>query len=139
MDIANVLIADDSRVLQERLAALLADIEGVKIVGQTFDTDETIQSIQELRPNVIILDIRMPGGGGIRVLEEVKRGTFLPMVIVLTNCPYPQYRKKCMEEGASFFLDKSTEFEKVIDILRGTNKQENLAPVLTRSDGLEEW
>lgn len=41
-----------------------------------------------------------------------------PIVIILTNYPYPQHRKKCMEERADFFLDKSTEFEKIIEIFK---------------------
>ena len=68
---------------------------------------------------MVILDIRMPGGSGIDVLDGMKRDRVTPTVIVLTNYDYPQYRKKCLQSGASFFFDKSAEFEKVAQVLRG--------------------
>jgi DNA-binding response OmpR family regulator len=65
----------------------------------------------------VILDIRMPGGNGIQVLEAIKTSTAAPVVIMLTAFPYPQYRKKCLEVGADYFLDKTTEFERVVEVL----------------------
>jgi DNA-binding NarL/FixJ family response regulator len=65
----------------------------------------------------VILDIRMPGGSGIDVLENIKKTNAAPVVIVLTNYPYPQYRKKCMALGAEYFFDKTTEFEKVTEVI----------------------
>ena len=62
---------------------------------------------------MVILDIRMPGGSGIDVLKRVKQGEVTPMVIILTNYPYPGYRQKCLQAGADFFLDKSTEFDQI--------------------------
>ncbi len=67
---------------------------------------------------MVILDIRMSDGSGIDVLPEIKKGNQSPLVIVLTNYPYPQYRRKCIEAGADFFFDKSTEFDKVTEVLR---------------------
>ena len=58
----------------------------------------------------------MPGGNGIKVLENIKKGKFAPSVIMLTNDPYPPYRQKCMDAGADFFFDKSTEMEQVIEV-----------------------
>ena len=60
----------------------------------------------------------MPGGSGIDVLREIKQNNQTPLVIVLTNYPYPQYRRKCMDAGADFFFDKSTEFDKVTEVLK---------------------
>ena len=66
----------------------------------------------------MILDIRMPGGSGIDVLREIKKGNQPPLVMVLTNYPYPQYHRKYIDAGADFFFDKSTEFEKVTEVLK---------------------
>jgi DNA-binding NarL/FixJ family response regulator len=55
----------------------------------------------------------MPGGNGIEVLREVKKMSPAPSVIMFTNYAHAQYRKKCEEAGADFFLDKSTEFDKL--------------------------
>jgi DNA-binding NarL/FixJ family response regulator len=113
-----VLIADDSEVVCQRLIAMLSELPEAEVVGQATNSSEAISSIQELRPDVVILDIRMPGGSGIDVLRAIKKNDSAPRVIVLTNYPYPQYRKACMDAGAEFFLDKSTEFEKVTELIK---------------------
>ena len=73
----------------------------------------SLAAIRQTRPDVVILDIRMPGGNGIEVLREVKKLDPAPTVIVFTNYAQAQYRKKGEEAGADFFLDKSTEFDKL--------------------------
>lgn len=113
-----VLIADDSEVVCERLTATLSEIAGIEIIGKAGDTPEAIDSIHQLHPDAVILDIRMPGGSGIEVLKSIKKTNASPVIIVLTNYPYPQYRKTCMTLGADFFFDKSTEFEKVAQALK---------------------
>lgn len=113
-----VFVADDSALVRERLAELISEIEGVEVVGQAGDAREALEGIQRLRPDAVILDIRMPGNNGIQVLEAIKRSTAAPVVIVLTAFPHPQYRKKCLEAGAEFFFDKATEFEQVAEVLK---------------------
>ena len=113
-----VFIADDSQVLRERLHEMLAEIPGIEIMGYAQDVPEALTSIKTLEPDVVILDIRMPGGSGVDVLQDIKKKKQAPMVIVLTNYPYPQYRKKCMEMGADFFFDKAAEFEKVTTVFK---------------------
>jgi DNA-binding NarL/FixJ family response regulator len=112
-----VLIADDSEYMRERLIEMLSELKNVEIIGQAQDAPEAIKSIRELRPDVVILDIRMPGRNGIEVLQKIKKYKKAPIVIMFTNYPYPQYRKKCMDLGADFFFDKFNEFDKLIDVL----------------------
>jgi YesN/AraC family two-component response regulator len=113
-----VFIADDSTLVRERLATLISEIEGVELVGQAGDAREALEAIQHLRPDVVILDIRMPGNNGIQVLEAIKKSAAAPVVIMLTAFPYPQYRKKCLEAGAEYFFDKAAEFEQVTEVLK---------------------
>ena len=113
-----LFIADDSEILRVRLVDMLSEIEGIEIVGQAQESLEAIESIQKLNPHVVILDIRMPRINGIKVLEAIKKDDESPTVIIFTNYPYPQYRKKCMDSGADFFFDKSTEFVKLIDTVK---------------------
>jgi len=112
-----VFIADDSPILCERLKTMLSDFPEVEISGQAKDTPEAIKFIKELKPDVVILDIRMPGGSGIEVLQSIKKDRPDIKVIVFTNYPYPQYRKKCMELGADFFFAKATESEEVPKVI----------------------
>lgn len=113
-----VLIVDDSILLRERLTAMISELPGIEVIGQAENAEKAINSIRILKPDVAILDIRMPGGSGFEVLENIKNEKSTPLIIVLTNYPYPQYRKKCMDSGADFFFDKSTEFQKVIEVLK---------------------
>lgn len=112
-----VYVVDDSPLVRERLVSLLSEVEGVDVVGSADDAASGIAGVAMKSPDVVILDIRMPSGSGISVLEEVKSRAKSPTVIMLTNYPYPQYRKKCMEAGADYFFDKSNEFHKVTEVL----------------------
>ena len=113
-----VVIADDSALVRERLAALVSDIEGVEMVGQASNASDAIDISQRLKPDVVILDIRMPGGNGIQVLEAIKASEAGPVVIMLTAFPYPQYRDKCLKAGADHFFDKATELDSVPEVLK---------------------
>lgn len=112
-----VYVVDDSPLVRERLVSLLSEVEGVDVVGSAESAEEGIEGISRSNPDVAILDIRMPAGNGIAILERIKRHGSRPTVIMLTNYPYPQYRKKCMEAGADYFFDKSGEFNRVTDVL----------------------
>jgi len=117
--VLRVFIADDSSLVRERVAELISAVGDVELVGQADTARETIQAIQRLQPDVAILDIRMAGGDGLRVLETVKAGESPPVVIVLAAFPYPQHRQRCLEAGAEYFLDKATEFDQIAEVLRG--------------------
>ena len=115
--IMRVFIADDSAVLRKHLIRVLSAFENLEIVGEAKDSLQAVEYIRNLRPDVVILDIRMPGSSGIDVLQAIKKDKAPPLFIVFTNYPYPQYRRKCLEAGAEYFFDKSTESEKMIEVL----------------------
>jgi len=113
-----VFLVDDSAIIRERLVSMLSEIKGVEIVGEAKNAHDALEDIEKLKPDAVILDIRMPGGNGIDVLEKIKEGRPKTQVIMFTNYLYPQYRKRCMELGADFFFDKSNEFEKVTGVIQ---------------------
>lgn len=114
----SVFIVDDSPVVRERLAAMVEELSEVEIVGQADIAFEAIASIRQTRPQVVVLDISMPGGSGMYVLETLNREPQRPVMIMLTNFAHEQYRRRCLQLGADFFFDKSTEFNQVLDVLR---------------------
>ena len=113
-----VFIVDDSRAFRKELINLLSKLKEVEIVGQAQDSVKAMEAIQRLKPDAVILGIPIPGGNGIRLVKNIKKDKLAPIVIILTHYPYRQYRKKYMDAGADFFFDKSTEFEKVIEVLK---------------------
>lgn len=112
-----IFLVDDSKTTRERLAALLSELDEAVVIGQAGNSKEALESIRRLRPEVVILDIQMPGGSGVSVLEAVKQESEPPVVIMLTNHAYPIYREKCAALGADFFLDKSHDFDHLQRIL----------------------
>ncbi|HKQ39231.1 MAG TPA: response regulator transcription factor [Verrucomicrobiae bacterium] len=115
---SKVFVADDSPIVRERLISMLTELPNVEIVGETGGAVEAIDSIRRLKPTAVVLDISMPGGGGMSVLETIKKEDQAPMVIMLTNFSNEPYRRRCLQLGADYFFDKSSEFEKVIQVLR---------------------
>jgi DNA-binding NarL/FixJ family response regulator len=113
-----VFIVDDSGAVLKRLADLLDEVPGAQLVGQASDVPEAVEGVQKLRPDVLILDLQMPGGTGLDVLRAIRADHPGLYVLICTNFPYPQLREKCFGAGANFFLDKSAEFEKIPAILR---------------------
>ena len=113
----SVYIVDDSQMMRERLRELMADIAGVEIVGQSGDPFEALDSIRKAHPDVVILDIRLPRRSGIDVLKDIKKEARAPIVIMITNYPYRQYRQGCLAAGADYFFSKIDEFEMIRDTL----------------------
>ena len=126
----SVYIVDDSQMMRERLMESTADITGVEIVGQSGDPFEALNSIRKAHPDVVILDIRLPRRSGIDVLKDIKENPASPIVIMITNYPYHQYRQACMAAGADYFFSKLDEFEMIRKTLSriGRNYQNKINP-----------
>jgi len=113
-----VMIADDSDVFRARLVNLLSDNPSIGIIGEARDGMGATILIEKYKPDVVILDIRMPRETGFDVLRQIKEHKSVPIVIMLTNYPYKQYKERCQKEGADYFFDKATEFEKIPIVLQ---------------------
>jgi DNA-binding NarL/FixJ family response regulator len=112
-----VYIVDDSEVMRERISESVTDIADIEIVGQSGDPFEALDTIRILHPNVVILDIRLPGRSGIDVLKDIKKESPAPLVIMITNYPYRQYRQGSMGAGADYFFSKISEFDMIRETL----------------------
>ena len=113
-----VVIVDDSAEIRERLTAMLGEIPGVEIAGQAKTVAEAISAVHLLKPDVVILDLRLQDGNGLEVLRLIQREQVRTRVIVLTNYAYPQYEKRARAAGAYAFLNKAKEFGRVADLVR---------------------
>ena len=111
-------IVDDSRLFRERLHAMLAGTPGTGEIRTAGDFEAGRLLVESFRPDVVILDIHLPGGSGIDLLRLFKAGRAEERVIVLTAFSYPQYRKACLELGAELFLDKTADLNGLATHLR---------------------
>lgn len=117
-----VVIADDSDAVRVRVRELISEVEHVAVVGEAGDGDEALELVKSLRPDVLILDIRMPNTNGIQTLETLRRDDVAATTIVLTSFPNRQYRDRCVEAGAAYFFDKATEFDRIAEVLTDLTK-----------------
>lgn len=112
-----VLIVDDSIQVRERLIELLSECPEIRIVGQAGTAGQALAAVAELKPDTVILDIRLPGRNGIHLLKEIKATRPRTTVIMLTNYDFEHYREQCRKLGADYFFNKTREFEKVLSTL----------------------
>ncbi|MEI6235303.1 MAG: response regulator transcription factor [Planctomycetota bacterium] len=113
-----LVIADDSQPIRERLIEMLSALPGIAVVGIASDAPEGLRLISTLHPDAVVLDLQMPGGGGFAVLEGIKFISPTPLVMVLTNFADEYYRAKSKAAGATYFFDKSAEFEDALGIFK---------------------
>jgi DNA-binding NarL/FixJ family response regulator len=112
-----VYIADDSVVVREKLKEALEETDSIKVVGESGDAVQAITEIRRLDPQVTIIDIRMPGGGGLPVLKDLKSRTPNRIAFILTSFPFPQYREVYLSAGADYFFDKTKDIQQMTEIL----------------------
>jgi len=113
-----VFIVDDVPSMRARLAELVTELPEVDVVGNAGTANDAIAGILAARPACVLLDYRLIGGTGLDVLRAVHPQSPDTVFVVLTNQPDPQYREACMAAGADHFFDKSTEFERIGDVIR---------------------
>jgi DNA-binding NarL/FixJ family response regulator len=113
-----VFIVDDIPSMRERLKELVGEVPDVSVVGDAGTPAEAIEGIVATRPACVLLDYKLVGGTGVDVLRGVNGRSPGTVFVILTNQPDPQYRRACMDAGAHHFFDKSTEFDRIGDVLR---------------------
>ena len=124
-----VMLIDDSSAVRVRLADLLTRTGAVQIIAQAANISAARDLLNTQDPDTIIVDLEMPGGGGLDLIAELRNREPTPLVIVLTNHPTAEYRARSLALGAHHFLDKTLEFQNVPAILQ------QLAPRPDHSDG----
>lgn len=123
MNPIRVLIADDHALVRAGIRALVEKIDDVVVVGEAGKGSEALELVRQLKPNLMLLDITMPDGGGFEVLDQITKKHPEIRVIVLTVHEAGEYAIRALREGAAGFLPKSaasTELEQAIStVVRG--------------------
>ena len=112
-----VFIVEDSPSVRSRLVELVGAIDGMRVVGEAEFPAAAVSGIGETQPDCVVLDYRLIGGTAVDVLRAVHPGSPEIAFVVITNHPTAQYRRVCVDAGASWFLDKSTEFGKLKEVI----------------------
>lgn len=128
-----VLLADDQPLMLVGLAMLIGDTDDLEVVGQAGDGREAVRLVRELRPDVVVMDIRMPGMDGIEATRQTTAEPDPPKVLVLTTFDDDEYVYGALRAGASGFLLKSMALDAILDAIRVVAAGDALiAPSVTR-------
>lgn len=111
-----IYIVDDSAAIRARLTEMLGRL-GVTVVGSAAAATQAVTDILSLRPDSVLLDLNLNGTSGMQVLRTIHPQAPDIVFVVLTNHAEPQYRRACERAGAAYFLDKSTEFDRVPGVI----------------------
>jgi DNA-binding NarL/FixJ family response regulator len=129
-----VVVADDQEVVRDGFAALLATQPDIAVVGTASDGAEAVRVCRERRPDLVLMDVRMPGTDGIEATRQLAaRGDGGPRVLVLTTFDLDEYVYDALAAGASGFLLKDVTAERLFEAVRLVAAGEALlAPAVTR-------
>jgi DNA-binding NarL/FixJ family response regulator len=113
-----VLVADDHAVVREGLKRILTQDQGIQVVAEAEDGAAALARAHEMDLDVVVLDMSMPGRGGLETLQELKRLWPRLGVLVLSMHPEDQYAVRVLREGADGYLSKESAAEELINALR---------------------
>jgi DNA-binding NarL/FixJ family response regulator len=114
-----VFVVEDSELIRKRIVENVRAIGGYEIVGFAESAEEAMRSIDSLRPDIVITDIRLKEGNGIEVVRHVRANAYTPRprIFVLTNYAFPEYKHQCSIAGADEFFDKSSEYDRFLELM----------------------
>ncbi|MGW4621979.1 response regulator [Streptomyces sp. NPDC004592] len=128
-----LLIADDQMMVRQGFTVLLNARPGIEVVGQAVDGEEAVAMVAELAPDVVLMDIRMPGLGGIEATRRITADAPHPRVLVLTTFDLDEYVYDALRAGASGFLLKDASADQLAEAVRVVAAGDALlAPGITR-------
>jgi DNA-binding NarL/FixJ family response regulator len=117
----DILICDDHKIFREGLRALLEKEPGVKVVGEARDGIEAVRLAKELSPDIIIMDISMPGLNGIEASRKLIKARKAARIIALSMHNDRKYVTEIFKAGARAYLLKDSAFEELMDAIKAVN------------------
>jgi DNA-binding NarL/FixJ family response regulator len=130
------LIVDDDAWLRRCVRDLLVSAPEVQIIGEAASGPEALDMVRELHPDLVLMDVRMPGSNGLKTTAQLKREMPQIQVIILTSYDLPEYRAAAQASGASGFVVKHTLPDTLLPAIRDVciNQLEMFKPELHNRD-----
>lgn len=132
MNPVRILVVDDHPIVRQGIMSLLSNYGEFNIVGEADNGPEALALVEERRPEVVLLDIRMPGESGLEVLRRIQDIRPQTKVLMLTSFDDDEYVLGALREGAQGFVLKNVSDEMLVSAIRGVSRGERvLSPQIT--------
>jgi len=119
-----VLVADDNEAVRENLSRLLDLEDDIQVIDIAVDGIEVCKKVNEIRPDIILMDVVMPKMDGIEATRRIRKDNPSTRVIMLSVYDRQKYVKSSMEAGASAYVVKGSSFDELVDAIRRTYKEQ---------------
>jgi len=117
-----VLLADDHAILREGVRALLAPHADVEVVGEASDGKQAIEAVERLDPDIVVMDIAMPGLGGIEATIELKKLGKRTKVLILSQYEDREYVRRLLKIGVSGYILKKSAGAELVNAIRAVHR-----------------
>lgn len=129
-----VLIADNDTVVRRCLRTVLGEQVGIEVVGEACEGEELLNVIQALKPDRVLVDMQMPGSGGLELVRRIKAAH--PAVCVVVLSLYADQLTEALRAGAGHYLLKGCRVEELLRALRNPCCERPVIPVLATAQGI---
>ncbi len=113
-----VLVVDDHDLVRTGITRMLSDIDGLYVVGQADSGEEAIRRARELKPDVVLMDLKMPGIGGLEATRKLLRSNPDLKVIAVTICEEDPFPTRLLQAGAAGYLTKGAALDEMVRAIR---------------------
>jgi len=113
-----VLVVDDHDLVRTGITRMLADIDGLQVVGQAESGEESLLKARELKPDVVLMDVKMPGIGGLEATRKLLRSHPDIKVVAVTVCEEDPFPTRLLQAGAAGYLTKGAGLNEMVQAIR---------------------
>ena len=133
-----VMIVDDHNLVRAGISVMLTGINGIKVVGEANSGEDALQLAKEKNPDVILMDLKMPGIGGIEATRKLLRIQPDVKILIVTMCEDDLFPSRVLQAGAVGYLTKGAEINEMIRAIRAVNSgQRYISPEIARQLALK--
>lgn len=117
----NVLLVDDHDLVRTGIRKMLNEISGIKVIGEARTGEEAVQMSRKIQPQVVVMDVKMPGIGGFEATRKLLRMDPDIKILVLTTCNNDLYPARLLQIGAAGYITKGSTMDEMVQAIRSVN------------------
>ena len=134
-----VLVVDDHELVRSGITRMLADNPDIEVIGEASSGEDAIDSVRKDSPDIVLMDIRMPGIGGLEATRRILRIDDAVRVIVVTACADDPYPTRVMQAGASAYITKGADIKEMVRAIRmAHSEQRYISPEIAQKMALKQ-